>query len=92
MSLKTSDADSDDAVAPVLRCEIENGRGRLGSELTDGIEDPANRNGRARGLVYERIENRIQILLLPQDYARRQSNLGVADTLSGQPLKQATCD
>ena len=90
--LESSDADRDHPVADAFRGEIENGRCGFRSELADGVQDPANRNGTPRGFRHQSIEDRLQVLLLPQDHAGRERHFRIANALSGQPLEQSARD
>ena len=67
--LDAADADRDHSIAHVLRREIEHRRGRFRSPLARRVENPADRNGTPRGFVRQRVEDRAQVLLLPQDHA-----------------------
>src|SRR4051794_29836518 len=52
---------------------------RLDSELPDGVEDPARLYRGLRAGRNHRVEDRSELLLLPQHDARGDDDLGVAD-------------
>ena len=87
LRLEASDADRDHAVAHAFRGEIEHGCGSPGSELADGIDNPANRNRTSRGFRNQGIEDRVQIMLLPQNDTGGKRHFGVANVLCGQTLE-----
>ena len=59
------------------------------SELPDGIKDPSDLNRADGRLPDKSIENRMEILFLPKDYARGKRDLGVSDFLFCEAFEAA---
>src|ERR1019366_2799072 len=76
--------------------EVEHALRLLRAELTDGIEDPQDRDAKigfsALTAAFESLEKRREILLAPQADAHGNDNFGVKDVRGFQPLHEAVRD
>jgi hypothetical protein len=60
--------------------------------MADGVEDPVHCNAAAVRLPGERLINRREFLLLPQDHSRGEVDLGIGDAFTVEPVEQCARD
>ena len=86
--LETTEPDCDHTLIHQLRRQIENRLGCMHPELPRGIENPAHSNFAQARLALHSLVDRQEILLLPQNHARRNGYFGVHNSFCGKPFEQ----
>jgi hypothetical protein len=76
------------AAVHALRRQFRNLLGLLHAELPHGVQYPTHFHRRSHCGLPDGVENRPELLPLPQHHAGRQSDFGVAHVFGRQPLQQ----